>query len=253
MEDNMEEIIRLNVGGDYFTTTRSTLTAIPGTYLHSLFSPGWCNSIITKDATGVIFFDHTPYLFERLLSVLRSINLNSQTVIEGVKELVEMKMPGFQREWNELLEYWGIRPMYHELWGWRFELKEGSRLDAQDCDLKWYEAEVMSFPQPEEVLIRFCGWSRKWNQTMPVDSLQLAPLNTHTPKWREGIQVGSYIEVRPKQTWHLAKVISRTGDSVKVEYCERDNTDSTYDLCTRDYDLNSIDTVTYRGVHVRQK
>ncbi|KAF1603091.1 UNVERIFIED_CONTAM: BTB/POZ domain-containing protein KCTD3, partial [Eudyptes robustus] len=71
------EIINLNVGGQRFSTSRSTLSWVPDTFFSSLLS-GRINS--TEDATGAFFIDRDPDLFRRVLHYLRTQQIDLSNV-----------------------------------------------------------------------------------------------------------------------------------------------------------------------------
>ena len=61
-------VIRLNVGGRSFCTTRATLTSVPGTMFEALLSG---RHAVLKDSEGGIFLDRDPDIFEHVLAYLR--------------------------------------------------------------------------------------------------------------------------------------------------------------------------------------
>lgn len=66
---NNDNIVTLNVGGQRFSTSKSTLTSIPNTFFTSLLS-GRINSV--QDDSEAIFIDRDPKLFRRILNYLRT-------------------------------------------------------------------------------------------------------------------------------------------------------------------------------------
>ena len=66
------EMIRLNVGGKIFCTSKTTLTRIPNTFFSALLS-GEISSL--KDETGAFFIDREGSWFEPILNYLRTENL----------------------------------------------------------------------------------------------------------------------------------------------------------------------------------
>jgi hypothetical protein len=64
----MEEVIDLNVGGQYFTTTRTTLCSVKGSMLEAMFSGRWQ---LPTDTKGRYFIDRNPKYFGRILDFLR--------------------------------------------------------------------------------------------------------------------------------------------------------------------------------------
>lgn len=95
--------IKLNVGGQIFVTTRSTLvTNAPESMLARMFSSEeqhpWCSSV---DSDGAFLIDRSPFYFEPILNYLRhgelvlDKNMSSQGVLEearffGIQKLVEI-------------------------------------------------------------------------------------------------------------------------------------------------------------------
>ena len=98
-----DEWVTLNVGGRYFTTTRSTLTTKePESMLARMFckedSHMWTNSV---DSNGAYLVDRSPAYFEPILNYLRhgelviDKNVNPQGVLEearffGIESLIHM-------------------------------------------------------------------------------------------------------------------------------------------------------------------
>ncbi|KAK3106662.1 hypothetical protein FSP39_024783 [Pinctada imbricata] len=68
----MSEIVRLNVGGVNFTTTRATLCTYPDSMLGAMFSG---NYGFTKDEHGCFFIDRDGTMFKHVLAFLRSNSL----------------------------------------------------------------------------------------------------------------------------------------------------------------------------------
>jgi hypothetical protein len=79
-------------------------------------------------------------------------------------------------------------------------IQVGDFVDAQDARGIWYEAVVRETTN-ETVKVHFCGWSSKWDRTIPVSQDgksggQISQLWSKTPRWRENITVGDLVEVR---------------------------------------------------------
>ncbi|CAJ1362620.1 unnamed protein product, partial [Effrenium voratum] len=72
-----DEVLALNVGGEFFFAKRSTLCTYEGSYLANLFSGRW-ESSIERDSYGRFFLDFDPSCFRQLLNFLRSKRLESQ-------------------------------------------------------------------------------------------------------------------------------------------------------------------------------
>ncbi|XP_030854857.1 BTB/POZ domain-containing protein KCTD3 [Strongylocentrotus purpuratus] len=81
------DLIKLNVGGTRFSTSRQTLTWIPDSFFSSLLS-GRISSV--KDETGAIFIDRDPSFFVPILNYLRTKELNIKGIdIETLKHEAE--------------------------------------------------------------------------------------------------------------------------------------------------------------------
>lgn len=61
-------VIKLNVGGRQYCTTRSTLTTFPGSMFEALLSG---RHAVVRDSEGAIFLDRDPDIFESVLTYLR--------------------------------------------------------------------------------------------------------------------------------------------------------------------------------------
>ena len=66
-----DRIIYLNVGGQKFTTKRSTLCQIKGSLFATMFSGRWEDSV-ERDEDGAVFFDFNPKYFVCILDYLRA-------------------------------------------------------------------------------------------------------------------------------------------------------------------------------------
>jgi len=69
----MNELVRLNVGGERYTTTRATLTRYPNSMLGAMFSGSLATSI---DEHGCFFIDRDGPMFRHVLNFLRSGRLS---------------------------------------------------------------------------------------------------------------------------------------------------------------------------------
>ena len=66
-----DDIIHLNIGGQKFTTTRSTLYQVEGSLLATMFSGRWEDGV-KRDRDGAVFFDFNPQYFGYILEYLRT-------------------------------------------------------------------------------------------------------------------------------------------------------------------------------------
>eukprot|EP00927_Polykrikos_kofoidii_P028899 TRINITY_DN25096_c0_g1_i1.p1 TRINITY_DN25096_c0_g1~~TRINITY_DN25096_c0_g1_i1.p1 ORF type:complete len:466 (+),score=56.56 TRINITY_DN25096_c0_g1_i1:122-1519(+) len=69
-----DEVLTVNVGGQLFSTRRSTLCVYEGSYLANLFSGRWEGSI-ERDSNGHYFLDFDPVSFRLVLNFLRNRRL----------------------------------------------------------------------------------------------------------------------------------------------------------------------------------
>ena len=66
-----DDIIHLNVGGQKFTSTRSTLCQVEGSLLATMFSGRWEDGL-KRDEDGAVFLDYNPQYFGYILDYLRA-------------------------------------------------------------------------------------------------------------------------------------------------------------------------------------
>ncbi|CAB4025419.1 Chaperone dnaK2 [Paramuricea clavata] len=98
-----DDIILLNVGGQKFTSTRSTLCQVEGSLLATMFSGRWEDSV-KRDQDGAVFFDVNPQYFGYILDYLRTKKIASP---ENPAELP--KVPRDQaKNFNTFVEYLGL-------------------------------------------------------------------------------------------------------------------------------------------------
>jgi hypothetical protein len=77
--------IRLDVGGKQFTTSKSSLLRLEGTYFHAMLSSGkW-----QPDEDGVYFIDRNPKHFDLILDFLRTGELSFKGLDEVAIEKLE--------------------------------------------------------------------------------------------------------------------------------------------------------------------
>lgn len=69
-KDNENDIIKLNVGGTIFTTSRKTLCSVKNSFLDAMFNGTWKGNI-DKDKDGNPFLDINPDIFSILLDAIR--------------------------------------------------------------------------------------------------------------------------------------------------------------------------------------
>lgn len=71
------QMIKLNVGGRSFITTRGTLTQVPNSFLALNFSGRWDGGL-TVDEEGCVFLDSEPDDFKTVLQLLRRYGINPE-------------------------------------------------------------------------------------------------------------------------------------------------------------------------------
>ncbi|PIC49209.1 hypothetical protein B9Z55_007888 [Caenorhabditis nigoni] len=79
----MTDIVKLNVGGSIFQTTKSTLTKFDG-FFRTMFETG---IPITKDESGAIFIDRDSKHFRLILNFMRDGDVDLQKYLEDVTEI----------------------------------------------------------------------------------------------------------------------------------------------------------------------
>ena len=97
---------------------------------------------------------------------------------------------------------------------WRASLRVGDRLDARDCESRWFEAEVVgetraSGGEPASegsVRIHFKGWATSFDQEFSRASPDLVPLFSHSTNWRPKLRKGKLIEGKKGKCWFLALI-----------------------------------------------
>ncbi|XP_058978066.1 BTB/POZ domain-containing protein KCTD5 [Musca domestica] len=76
-----DQWVKLNVGGQYFLTTKTTLSRDPNSFLSRLIQED-CDLISDKDETGAYLIDRDPKYFAPVLNYLR----HGKLVLDGVSE-----------------------------------------------------------------------------------------------------------------------------------------------------------------------
>ena len=98
-----DDIIHLNIGGKKFTTERSTLTQVEGSFLASMFSGRWEDSV-KRDQDGAAFFDFNPQYFAYILDYLREKKIATPENLPLLSKIPEDQTKRFYR----LVEYLGL-------------------------------------------------------------------------------------------------------------------------------------------------
>ncbi len=101
---------------------------------------------------------------------------------------------------------------------WRLNLVKGYEVDAMDNDNTWYEAVVDGISN-KKIIIRFLGWSKRWNVLFSYDSKKIAPRNSKVPNWRLALSPGKCVEISiDGKTWNSAvcSVIDRENQKFQI-------------------------------------
>ena len=99
-----DDIIFLNVGGQKYTTTRSTLCQVEGSLLAAMFSGRW-ESKLQRDQDGVVFFDFNPHYFGYVMDYLRAKRIATLENPAPLPKVPEDQMKNF----DNLVEYLGLK------------------------------------------------------------------------------------------------------------------------------------------------
>ena len=98
-----DDIIHLSIGGQKFSTTRSTLCQVEGSLLATMFSGRWEDNL-KRDENGAIFFDFNPKHFGLIMEYLRVKKITSSGNSPTLPEVSEDEVNNF----NTLVEYLGL-------------------------------------------------------------------------------------------------------------------------------------------------
>ena len=187
---------------------------------NTLRKDGTTQATVDGDGYDLIELDH---LDGKLLSKKKKEKSN-MTVVEWVQR---QNGKGHQNSVHILIE---TRTSPSTRWPRAaLELEErlqpGDFVDAQDTTGKWYEAIVRDITD-EIVVVHYAGWASRWDIKLkrrrkeiaiPDDKPALntvAPLWTHTKRWRDDVQVGLVVEVRESSSfvtrpkWYRGKIVA---------------------------------------------
>ena len=98
-----DDIIHLNVGGQKFTSTRSTLCQVEGSLLATMFSGRWEDSV-KRDQDGAVFFDVNPQYFGYILDYLRAKKIETPENPAPLPEVPQNQ----EKNFSNLVEYLGL-------------------------------------------------------------------------------------------------------------------------------------------------
>ncbi|TSR87333.1 BTB/POZ domain-containing protein KCTD14 [Bagarius yarrelli] len=121
-------VVQLNVGGQLYTTTLSTLRKYPNSKLAEMFS---VPHKLLKDSEGRCFIDRDGTHFKAVLEYLRSDNVPTNNLLELHKEAV----------------YYGIKPLVKLL-------EESPQLFGEKVGRQQFLSHVRNYHENLEVLIK---------------------------------------------------------------------------------------------------
>ena len=98
-----DDIIQLNVGGQKFTTTRSTLCHVNGSLLATMFS-GSLKDSLKRDQDGAVILDFNPQFFAWILNYLRAKKISTPDAAPVLPKVPKDQM----RNFNILIDYLGL-------------------------------------------------------------------------------------------------------------------------------------------------
>ena len=98
-----DDIILLNVGGQKFTSTRSTLCQVEGSLLATMFSGRWEDNV-KRDQDGAVFFDVNPQYFGYILDYLRAKKIATPENPAPLPEVPQNQ----EKNFSNLVEYLGL-------------------------------------------------------------------------------------------------------------------------------------------------
>lgn len=233
--------ITVKVRGKAFKTTRELISILPDTFLASLVAERWkkdnCDEFSTDDLCSPALFDKLLQLYSKLPKVpLWKWPLH-------FKETEDRLPPEERNEWRAFLEFGCINMALMEQWS--RGLQAGSKVDAQDCDGKWYEGIIMAVIDNDQYTVHYVGWSSRWDETVGMKSGRILPWRSQVADWRTSIVPGSIVEVKLNVKWYAGVVLSiNRRRSVCVK------TVAAQGVVTVERRLDKGETVTYIGHHV---
>ncbi|XP_028412328.1 uncharacterized protein LOC114535147 [Dendronephthya gigantea] len=123
-----DNIIRLNVGGQKFTTKRSTLCQVEGSLFATMFSSDWEDSV-ERDQDGAVFFDFNPQYFVYILDYLRGRKIATPENPPPLPKVPEEHVENFR----SLVEYLGFS---HEIFPTKIVTDEKFNLHSSGVTLE---------------------------------------------------------------------------------------------------------------------
>lgn len=138
----LQDWVRLNVGGKYFSTSRSTLVLKePGSMLARMFAQdddGYFMSPSNVDETGAYLIDRSPTYFEPILNYLRNGQLVYDTNVNPQGVLAEAKFFGIESLVQQLEMTIATQQRSHDLLPLtRRDVINALIMTASNCELRF--------------------------------------------------------------------------------------------------------------------
>jgi hypothetical protein len=123
-----DDIIHLNVGGQQFTSTRSTLCQVEGSLLAIMFSGRWERGL-KRDEDGAVFFDYNSQYFGFILDYLRA----KKIATPENPALMPKVHQDHEKNFSNLVEYLGLsKEIPIEIATEKFNSQEDGKVAAHD-------------------------------------------------------------------------------------------------------------------------
>ncbi|UJR31188.1 hypothetical protein I4U23_018694 [Adineta vaga] len=138
-DDDDDDVIELNIGGERITTLRSTLTAVPNSKLALMFSKNNTEVHKSKDQFNAVFFDYNPIQFKYLLDQLRTIKRRQD--LSPYEIHYDAPLAKIQTNFSDLISDLGLSPeqFLSPLNGVYTNLHIKSLIGWQECYRSKYE------------------------------------------------------------------------------------------------------------------
>jgi hypothetical protein len=109
---------------------------------------------------------------------------------------------------------------------WRNNLKKNYPIDAMDGDDIWYEAIITDVIKNKKrgnlYLVRYYGWSEKWNIEVDKYDNRIAPRNSKVPNWKKLIKKGYCLEYRSDKKDPFDNLNSTWSNGICISIDEND-------------------------------
>ena len=220
-----DDIIQLNVGGQKFTTTRSTLRQINGSLLATMFS-GSMERSLKHDKDGAVVLDFNPEHFSWILNYLRARKISTPENTPVLPKVAKDQEENF----NILFHYLGLNDKLtwltekFNLRGSKVSLQENGRVAVHDSTRG--NTYVLGKNVYQRGTIRFklkleSFQNNNWILVgiVKADVVPKSPGSYFWPGaygWSVGIHGNLYEDGVQKGSGHPWKKLSKQGDTVEL-------------------------------------